>query len=426
MKINKFKILLIILSFTYASNIDELRLQYESGEFLMAYNSTMEFVNNNSEDPLGFMLASEIALSLDSLGKANEYLLKAIDLDKTNESFRKQWASLDSLRQNLKEANRKNDSGLINDAIVAYEDIIDSNSNFAMPYHRLGRIYYSENNFDDAVYYFRKAVEVNPFNDSYQNDITNIAKKLALEGDKIFKRKNYESAVEKYIQSTKIDPTYTEAFYRVGKAYYKIGDFELSKINLEKAIKTDDRHVQSLKLLGDIESKEGNDENAVYWYEKAVEANSNYHIAHYALGKSFFRLEKNKSALIALNSAVMVDPTYAKAYELIGIIHQSNGELDESISNFQLAVANNSKAYTANFRLASVLNELKNYSEAKLAAKACIDIKRKYAGAWYELGVAEKNLGNKAAAKIAFKEASKDRKWKKNAQYEIKMLDKES
>ena len=53
-----------------------------------------------------------------------------------------------------------------------------------------------------------------------------------------------------------------------------------------------------------------------------------------------------------------------------------------------------------------------NFSDAKIAAKACIDIKRKYAAAWYELGIAEKNLGNKAAAKIAFKEASKDRKWK--------------
>ena len=75
---------------------------------------------------------------------------------------------------------------------------------------------------------------------------------------------------------------------------------------------------------------------------------------------------------------------------------------------------------------ASIGRLIKNYSEAKTAAKACIDIKRKYAAAWYELGVAEKNLGNKAAAKIAFKEASKDRKWKKSAQYEIKMLDKES
>jgi tetratricopeptide (TPR) repeat protein len=426
MKINKFIILLIILSFTYSSNIDELRGQYINGELVLAYNSTLEFISNNSEDPMGFVLASEIALSLDSLGKANEYLLKAIDLDKANESFRKQWASLDSLRQKLKEANRKNDSGLINDAIIAFEDIIDSNPKFAMPYHRLGRIYYSENDFNEAVYYFRKAIDINPFNISYQNDITNIAKKLLQEGDKIFKRKNYESAVEKYIQSTKIDPTYAVAFYKVGKAYYKIGDFDLSKVNLEQAIEIDEIHVQSLKLLGDIESKDGNDEKAVYWYEKAVKANSNYHIAHYALGKSYYRLQKNEPALMALNSAVMVDPTYAKAYELIGIIYQSNGKLDESISSFQLAVANNSKAYIANFRLASVLNELKNYSEAKLAAKACIDIKRKYAGAWYELGIAEKNLGNKAAAKIAFKEATKDRKWKKSAQYEIKMLDKES
>ena len=229
---NKFKLLshtLSIISITLASQIDEARSQYESGEFVTAYQSTLEIIKINAEDPLGYVLASDIALSLDSLGRANEFLVKAIDLDKSNESFRKKWTSLDSLRQLLKEAKRKYDSGLTNDAINTYENIIDANPKFAMPFHRLGRIYYSENDFDEAVYYFRKAIDINPFNSTYSNDITNIAKKLAQEGDKIFRRKDYEYAAKKYIQSTKIDPTYTEAYYRGGKAYYFLGDYESSK-----------------------------------------------------------------------------------------------------------------------------------------------------------------------------------------------------
>jgi tetratricopeptide (TPR) repeat protein len=428
-KMNIFKLVSIILftiTFQFSSTIEDIRTQYRNGEFDSAYSVINEYISGNDTDPLGFNLASDIALALDSLGKANEFLLKAIDLDKANEELRKKWSKLDSLRISIKEANRKLDSDLISEAIRAYEDIIDLFPKFAMSYFRLGRIYYSENNLEDAVYYFRKAVDLNPFNSTYNGYITNIAKKLAKEGNDIFRRKDYELAAEKYIQSTKIDPTYTEAYYRAGKSFYVLRDYETARSNLERAIENSSDHVQSLKLLGDLDSKEGNDENAIKWYEKAVEVNSNYHIAYYSLGKSYYKIQQNSNALFALKNAVLVDPTYAKAYELMGIIEQERGNLDSSILNYKLAVENNKKAYIANFRLASVLNEKKNYAEAKVAAKACINVKRKYAAAWYELGISEKNLGNKAAAKIAFKEASKDRKWKESAQYEIKMLSKES
>ena len=425
--INKLSLtLLLLVSITYSSDIDEIKLQFESGSFDSAYMWVLDFISKNDVNPNGYILASDIALSLDSLGKANEFLMKAIDLDKENEDFRSKWSRLDTLRISLKEANRRLESGLIHEAIKSYEDIIDRNPDFAMSYFRLGRIYYSEDNLEDAVYYFRKAITLNPFNYTYNSYITNIAKKLAKEGNEIFRRKDYEAAALKYIQSTKIDPTYTEAYYRSGKAFYMLGDYESARRSLELGLDNSNEHVQSLKLIGDIEAKEGNDSKAIDWYQKAVEVNSNYHIAHYALGKSYYKLQKNGMALSSLNSAVIANPDYAKAYELIGIIEKENGNLESSISNFKLAVKNDKKAYIANFRLASVLNELKKYSEAKIAAKACIDIKRKYAAAWFELGIAEKNLGNKAAAKIAFKEASKNRKWKESAEYEIKMLDKES
>ena len=403
----KNKILItIFLSALLCSNLDEIRSKYNNGLYDIAYKNIIDFITTNNSDPNGFALASKIVLSLDSLGKSNEYLTKAIDLDKTNEDFRKQWQNLDSLRISLKEANRKLDSGLISEAITLYESIIDKNPNLAMSYFRLGRIYYSENNLDDAVYYFRKAVDINPFNSTYNNYITNIAKKLAKEGNNIYRRKDYDNAITKYIQSTKIDPSYTEAFYRAAKAYYMLGDYESAKWNLESGLKSNSTHVQSLKLLGDIDSKEGNYEKALDWYLKSVEANSNYHIAHYALGKTYYKLQNYTSALSSLK--------------------KTNGNLQNAITNFKLAVEYDEKAYVVNYRLASVLNEIENYSEAKKAAKACIDIKRKYAAAWYELGISEKHLGNKAASKIAFKEASKDRKWKESALYEIKMLEKGS
>ena len=69
-------------------------------------------------------------------------------------------------------------------------------------------------------------------------------------------------------------------------------------------------------------------------------------------------------------------------------------------------------------------NLQKQHEDAKKAAKDCLNIKRSYAPAYYELGVSEKALGNKVAATDAFEKAKKDKNWRKSAQYELDMLKK--
>ena len=62
--------------------------------------------------------------------------------------------------------------------------------------------------------------------------------------------------------------------------------------------------------------------------------------------------------------------------------------------------------------------------EAKKSAKECLNIKRNYAPAYFELGISEKALGNKVAATDAFEKAKKDKNWRKSAQFELDMLSK--
>jgi len=76
-------------------------------------------------------------------------------------------------------------------------------------------------------------------------------------------------------------------------------------------------------------------------------------------------------------------------------------------------------------RLSSVYNNLENYDLGKKYAKDCIKIKRNYPDAYYELGIAEKGLGNRIAAINSFESAKKSSKWRKIAQYEIDLIKKE-
>ena len=105
-------------------------------------------------------------------------------------------------------------------------------------------------------------------------------------------------------------------------------------------------------------------------------------------------------------------------------MEQELGNIDSAIENFIHATKLDPRSYKIFYRLASAYNLQKQYENAKKSAKDCLNIKRKYAPAYYELGVSEKALGNKVAAIDAFEKAKKDKNWRKSAQYELDMLNK--
>ena len=100
------------------------------------------------------------------------------------------------------------------------------------------------------------------------------------------------------------------------------------------------------------------------------------------------------------------------------------GNILIAINNYSQALEYDEKAYDIHYRLSSVYNIDKQYENAKKSAKASLNIKRNYAPAHFELGMAEKSLGNRIAAKDAFENAKKDRNWRKSAQFELDLISK--
>ena len=100
------------------------------------------------------------------------------------------------------------------------------------------------------------------------------------------------------------------------------------------------------------------------------------------------------------------------------------GNIDKAIQNYSKAVEYDIKAYDIHYRLSGAYNIKEQYEKAKNAAKKSITIKQNYAPAYFELGIAEKLLGNKIAAQNAFEKAKKDRNWRKSAQFQLDLLSK--
>ena len=86
-----------------------------------------------------------------------------------------------------------------------------------------------------------------------------------------------------------------------------------------------------------------------------------------------------------------------------------------------MAVALNDRDAMSFFRLAGAQNALGNCDGAKSAARSSTELKQRFGGAWFELGMAEwcGGKGNKTAALNAFERARNDRTWRTMAEYEM-------
>jgi len=72
--------------------------------------------------------------------------------------------------------------------------------------------------------------------------------------------------------------------------------------------------------------------------------------------------------------------------------------------------------------LAAAYNATEQADKAKVAANKALQLKPSWAAALFELGIAERRLGDNEAARNAFRMAAKDPKWKKSAEFELKSV----
>ena len=139
------------------------------------------------------------------------------------------------------------------------------------------------------------------------------------------------------------------------------------------------------------------------------------------MGDIYIGLKNFEKAKQVLNMSITVNPNYARGYANLGIIHSDEENWDNAVSSLEMAVALNEKDSMSFFRLASAQNLKGDCQSAKEAARKSADLKSRFGGAWYELGIAEwwGGRGNKAGALSALERARDDRDWRKMAEYEI-------
>ena len=166
---------------------------------------------------------------------------------------------------------------------------------------------FNQSELKKAERYLDKAIQIHP---TYKNA-------FLLKGNAAFYLGDYERAISTYRFVLSIDPNYEEARGNLGLAYRdagrnygeKLGNIPKAKEFLILAYNILPNDYEVLRLLGVAEGVGGNNEEALKWFEKAIEIMPEDAYANLNLATAYFNLGQVEKGNFFLEKAKMINPS---------------------------------------------------------------------------------------------------------------------
>jgi tetratricopeptide (TPR) repeat protein len=133
---------------------------------------------------------------------------------------------------------------------------------------------------DDAICDYSKSIEIEPSWDAY------FCRGLILKN-----KKEYEKAINDFMESLKYKPENGDAYYHIGLCYYYQNKYLEAKKNMQLAVKYSPEDPDCVYNLAIIEDKLGNEDSAITQYSQSIKINPCNYDAFY--NRALLYLKKN-------------------------------------------------------------------------------------------------------------------------------------
>lgn len=308
-----------------------------------------------------------------------------------------------------------------------------------------GILYKDEGCLVEAAESYDKALRADP---SYKLAAECLAIVLTDLGTSLKLAGSVQEGIQKYYEALKIDPHYAPAYYNLGVVYSEMMQFDMALNCYEKAAFERPMYAEAYCNMGVIYKNRGDLESAIACYERCLAVSPNFEIAknnmaialtdlgtkvklegdinqgvayykkalyynwHYAdamynLGVAYGEMLKFDMAIVFYELAFHFNPQCAEACNNLGVIYKDRDNLDKAVECYQLALS-----IKPNF--SQSLNNLgvvytvqgKMDTAASLIEKAII-ANPTYAEAYNNLGVLYRDAGNISLAIDAYEQCLK-------------------
>lgn len=168
----------------------------------------------------------------------------------------------------------------------------------------------SEGKVNEAVAAFEKIVEADPTNANSQYNLG-----IAYE-----RRDQYEKARERYEEAIKIKPDFGAAFLSIGNSFMTQKNFVDAITPLSKAVELLPQSYEAAYNLGACYSNSGNYAEAESAFKKAIAINPKEPIVHQQLGMALLGQSKKDEAKIEFQKYLELNPNAADKADILELI----------------------------------------------------------------------------------------------------------
>ena len=323
--------------------------------------------------------------------------------------------TLDQALQKGVEAHR---AGNAQEADRYYTAILKANPKHPDANHNMGVLAVGIGKVQEALPFFKVALEANPNLAQYWLSYIDALIKLERidEAKAVFDQAQSKGVTdERFVQIAQRlglsgfkEPNAQELFQDKLKSLLELYNQGKLQQVFNEAQELTKHYTKSLtlwNLMGASAAQTGKLDQAVLAFKKAAFLEPQNAQARYNMGKTLMEQGKLEAATEAFSKAVDLKPDYADAYNNMGIIFKEQGKLEEATEAFNKALSIKPDYAEAFNNAANTLKEQGKLEEAIEAYKKVLSLKPDYAEAFNNLGVTLKVQGKLEEAIEAYTKA---------------------
>lgn len=227
--------------------------------------------------------------------------------------------------------------GDYDNAITTYRKFISIHPNNAVLHSNLANLYFMKGEIDKAVAHYQSAITLNP-----KQDWTSlVAQTLGYIQQNV--TKNVQAAVSSFQIAHLLAPKEIDIYISLGSAFYDSEDYKNALIVYRRALELDSDNAKIHCNMGYLYWGMGDITEAIKEYNLSIKNDPMYDIAHNNLGVIYLDdLAHIQKAIECFKHAAEANPNYALAYYNLGRAYAIKGEKIEAAKYYQLAYDVNS------------------------------------------------------------------------------------
>ncbi|MDF0589846.1 tetratricopeptide repeat protein [Candidatus Methanocrinis natronophilus] len=200
----------------------------------------------------------------------------------------------------------------------------------------------------------------------------------------------FEEAVEFFKGFVDIDPSDVEAWYKLAVAYLGAGRLDEGQASAERAVDLRADDPELLDLLGGISSLKNDDEGALEFFDKAIEAKPDHVRGWISKVMTLRNLDRIDEAIVAYRQGIEKAPALRDPEEwndLAGAIYD-RGDYEATIDFLDFLLELEPEEASYKFNKLGPLSKLKRYEAVVELAEELVEEMPEFIPGWMVRGIA--------------------------------------